>query len=191
MAAPGAHRRQTIYLAGPDVFLPDAEAILEAKCRIVEAAGFSGLSPLAGDTPADAMGIFRKCEAAMDRADLALANMTPFRGPGMDPGTAYEVGYMRAQGKPVFGYSNAPGFYRDRAANARQTESGLWDACGVSVEDFGLPENLMLAGAASASGLSIFTPDEAPADPDRDLATFERAVAAIRELFSSSVLRDC
>ena len=181
----GPPKRLKVYLAGPDVFLPDAEAVLAAKCVVLDAAGFIGLSPLAGPAPADAFGIFGKCEAAMDRADIALANMTPFRGAGMDAGTAYEVGYMRAQGKRTFGYSNVAGSYRARVADAEAGPAGLIDGHGRSVEDFGLPENLMLAGAAQASGLPIFTPAATAADPDRDLATFKQAVGAIRALLSS------
>jgi nucleoside 2-deoxyribosyltransferase len=32
----------------------------------------------------------------MDAADAIIANLTPFRGPGADPGTVYELGYMAA-----------------------------------------------------------------------------------------------
>ena len=34
-----------------------------------------------------------------------IANLTPFRGPSADVGTVYEVGFMRALGRPVFGYA--------------------------------------------------------------------------------------
>lgn len=160
------------YLAGPDVFLPDAEAVLDAKCAICAQAGIVGVSPIAGPAPADAAGIFAKCEAAMDGADLILADMSPFRGPGMDSGTAYEVGYMRARGKPVFGYCNAPGDYASRVPG-----DGV-DALGRTIEDFGRAENLMLACAVERFGFPVFTPDSSPADPLRDLAAFRRAVAA-------------
>jgi nucleoside 2-deoxyribosyltransferase len=33
-------------------------------------------------------------------------NCSPFRGVSLDAGTAYEIGYACALGKPVFGYSN-------------------------------------------------------------------------------------
>lgn len=172
--------RLKIYLAGPDVFLPDAEAILEAKCDLCTKSGFEGVSPLDGPAADSAMAIFAKCEAAMDRADAVLANMTPFRGPGMDAGTAYEVGYMRARGKPVFGYSNAPGAYAARIPDAQLGPAGrLVDGDGVSVEDFGLPENLMPVGAAAAFSQGVATPRTAPADPYRDLAAFVQALRAI------------
>ncbi|MGE0723852.1 MAG: nucleoside 2-deoxyribosyltransferase, partial [Alphaproteobacteria bacterium] len=78
-----------------------------------------------------------------------IANLTPFRGPGADPGTAFEVGYMTALGKPAFGYTNTPGSTRariQRGGAAARGADGIWrDADGIQVEDFGLAENLMLA----------------------------------------------
>ena len=35
----------------------------------------------------------------MDAADAIIANLTPFRGPGADAGTVYELGYMAGRGK--------------------------------------------------------------------------------------------
>ena len=43
--------------------------------------------------------IFKANEAMMDACDAIIANLTPFRGPGADAGTVYELGYMAAQGK--------------------------------------------------------------------------------------------
>ena len=46
----------------------------------------------------------------------SCANLTPFRGPGADPGTVYELGYMAGRGKPCFGYTNDASLYVDRVA---------------------------------------------------------------------------
>lgn len=170
-----------VYLAGPDVFLPDAMDILTAKVRICAEHGLEGVAPIAGEAPPDAPGIFAKCEAAMDASDLILANMTPFRGPGMDAGTAYEVGYMRARGKPVFGYSNAPTDYAARVPDAKSENGRLIDGLGLTVEDFGRAENLMLACATEAFGFPVFRPAQAPDDLARDLEAFQMAVRAIAE----------
>ena len=43
----------------------------------------------------------------MRSCDLLIANLTPFRGVSMDSGTAFEVGFMRALGRPVLGYTTA------------------------------------------------------------------------------------
>jgi nucleoside 2-deoxyribosyltransferase len=50
----------------------------------------------------------------MDAADAIIANLTPFRGPGADPGTAYELGVMAARRKFCLGYSNNAAGYADR-----------------------------------------------------------------------------
>ena len=112
---------EKVYLAGPDVFLPDAAAVGEAKKRICAAYGFVGLFPL--DKDLDLTGLSRwdaalkisaANEALMRSCDLIVAHMTPFRGPGMDGGTAFEMGFMRALGRPVFGYSNDGRVFAER-----------------------------------------------------------------------------
>lgn len=77
-----------IYLAGPDVFLPDAVEIGQRKAAICARHGVRGLYPLdnvidltAGDA---SLAIFKGNEAMMDSADAVIANLTPFRGPGAD-----------------------------------------------------------------------------------------------------------
>jgi nucleoside 2-deoxyribosyltransferase len=35
-----------------------------------------------------------------------IVNLTPFRGPSADVGSAYEMGFMRALGRPIFAYSH-------------------------------------------------------------------------------------
>ena len=89
-----------IYLAGPDVFLPDAIEIGRRKAAICVRHGLIGLYPLDNSvdlTAADAsLAIFKGNEAMMDAADAIIANLTPFRGPSADAGTVYELGYMAA-----------------------------------------------------------------------------------------------
>lgn len=113
-----------VYLAGPDVFLPDALEVGAAKQRLCAEVGLTGVFPLDGPyerlgglSPSEAgLAAFDICVELMDTCALAVANMTPFRGPSMDVGTAVEMGYMYAQGKPVFGYSNTSGVYSDRVS---------------------------------------------------------------------------
>lgn len=175
--------RPRAYLAGPDVFLPDARDLLAAKRAICESAGIDPAPPVDGTVtgdPADpasrALAISRGNEALMDGCDLIIANFTPFRGPGMDAGTAYEAGYMRAKGRPVFAYTNVPGSYLGRVrALGLMPEIGETDHEGLIVEDFGLAENLMLATVA---GGGVFAPARRPADIHRDLESFRLAVAA-------------
>src|SRR3546814_7387448 len=71
-----------------------------------------------------------------------------FRGPEPDSGTCFEVGYAVAKGKPVFGYIPDCGSFaeriRERHAHAIGP-GGVLDVHGWSIEEFGLPLNLMLS----------------------------------------------
>src|SRR5450755_3102057 len=107
-----------IYLAGPDVFLPDAVGIGRRKAELCARHGLTGLYPL--DNAIDlavrdaSLQIFRGNEAMMNGADAIIANLTPFRGASADAGTVYELGYMAGRGKLCLGYSNDPSSYADR-----------------------------------------------------------------------------
>ena len=173
-----------IYLAGPDVFLPDAVAIGQRKREICERHGVTGLYPL--DTAVDlsardaSLQIFRGLEAMMDAADAIIANLTPFRGPGADPGTVYELGYMAGRGKLCLGYCNDPEIYAGRVARFTTVTSAsdkrLIDADGLTVEDFGLPDNLMMIHALDLHGSPLVTPRARPDDIWHDLTSFEACV---------------
>ena len=110
-----------IYLAGPDVFLPDAVEIGRRKVEICARHGLIGLYPLDNVVDLSArdasLHIFKGNEAMMIRANAIIANLTPFRGPGADAGTVYELGFMAGRGKLCLGYSNDPTPYADRARN--------------------------------------------------------------------------
>ncbi|MEG3617283.1 nucleoside 2-deoxyribosyltransferase [Magnetovibrio sp. PR-2] len=150
-----------VYLAGPDVFLPDAKAYgeaLKAKCA---AAGLVGVFPL--DAGLDLSGLSKKDAAdkiyqanlaQIADCDAVLANMTPFRGVNMDTGTAFEMGYGLGLGKRVVGYTADPSKYLDRVkANLlviQDVDGQTWDADGLLVEDFDVPDNLMMVCAVEA-----------------------------------------
>lgn len=172
-----------VYLAGPDVFLPDALEAGRRKAAICAEHGLTALYPL--DNTVDlasrtlSLDIYRGNEAMMDAADAIIANLTPFRGPGADAGTVYELGYMAGRGKLCLGYSNDPSVYADRARRftAVRAEAGrLIDAEGLTVEDFGHPDNLMMIHALDLHGCPLVTPRERPADVWHDLAAFEACV---------------
>nr|WP_283254109.1 nucleoside 2-deoxyribosyltransferase [Ramlibacter paludis] len=140
-----------IYLAGPDVFRPDAVAYgreLVAQCA---QAGFTGVFPLDASLtgePADlARRIYQANIAHIETCDVVLANLQFFRGPEPDSGTCFEVGYAVARGKPVIGYLPETGSFaeRIRARYPQAVGQGLVDASGWHLEEFGLPLNLMLA----------------------------------------------
>jgi nucleoside 2-deoxyribosyltransferase len=156
--------RLRIYLAGPEVFLPDARAVGAAKARLCAAAGFEGCFPLDNqidldrlDKATQAQRISLANEGLMRSCDLLIANLTPFRGASMDSGTAFEVGFMRALGRPVLGYTNVTPDYQERARAWQAVGKGLpdCDAPGIEVEDFGLAENLMIEIAIRESGGTV------------------------------------
>src|SRR3982074_1054615 len=169
-----------IYLAGPDVFLPDAVDIGRLKAELCGRHGLLGLYPL--DKPSDpaakdaSLRIFRGNETMMIEADAIIANLTPFRGPGADAGTVYELGYMAGRGKLCLGYSNNPSSYADRVREVTEVNSRdgrLIDALGSTVEDFGLTDNLMMIHALDLHGCALVTPRQAPANIWHDLVAFQ------------------
>ena len=172
-----------IYLAGPDVFLPDAVEIGRRKAAICAAQGLIGLYPLDNAidlaVPDASRQIFAANEAMMDQADAIIANLTPFRGAGADPGTVYELGYMAGRGKFCLAYSNDPATYADRVGrfmNVTSEDGRLVDAQGLTVEDFGLVDNLMMIHALELHGCPLVIPAAMPADVWHDLAAFEACV---------------
>ena len=172
-----------IYLAGPDVFLPDAVAIGRRKVEICASAGVTGLYPLDNvvdlAAPDASLTIFRGNEAMMNQADAIIANLTPFRGPGADAGTVYELGYMAGRGKRCFGYANDPALYVDRVCKLTvviEQDGRLVDADGLTVEDFGHTDNLMMIHALDLYGAPLIVPRIRPADLWHDLTAFETCV---------------
>ena len=182
-----------IYLAGPDVFLPDAAAIAAAKKEICARHGMTGVFPLdpiedaaATAAPERFMKIYLWNEAHIRSCDALVANLTPFRGPSADAGTLFELGFMRALGRPIFGYANAAANFRDRtlaflgeAARPRREPDEWEDAEGLHLENFGLQDNLMIDGGILASGGRIITRAVPEALRWSDLSSFEECIAAL------------
>ena len=180
--------RPRFYLAGPDVFAPDALERGAAKQAICSELGATGLFPLDNDPPPPGLDaartahhIYRANIALMHGADACIANLSPFRGPNADDGTAFEVGWMIAAGKPVFGHVDDPRPLARRSAMADRTDGRgrAVDRNGWWVEDFGWPVNLMLVAGAEQNGGRVFT--QAAEEPP--LAAFRRAVKAAVRLF--------
>jgi nucleoside 2-deoxyribosyltransferase len=179
-----------VYLAGPDVFLPDAVEAGRRKVELCSRYGLTGLYPL--DNAVDlaardaSLRIFRGNEAMMNEADAIIANLTPFRGPGADAGTVYELGYMAARGKLCLGYSNDPTSYADRVRNfitVTSRNGHLVDAEGLTVENF------MMVHALDLHGCALVTPQQAPADIWHDLTAFETCVRLAAERLASKPAR--
>jgi nucleoside 2-deoxyribosyltransferase len=160
-----------VYLAGPDVFLPDAEARgaeLKSICAQHGLAGVFPLDSLPDEPPARAdlpqcRRIALCNEAHIRRCDALIANLTPFRGPSADAGTIFELGFMRALCRPVFAWSRteiplAARTLNTLGATATRAPDGTWrDGEGLLVEDFGCTDNLMIDGGVKASGGMLVT----------------------------------
>jgi nucleoside 2-deoxyribosyltransferase len=181
-----------VYLAGPDVFLPDALAMAERKRAICAAHGLTGIFPVDAhpDHPETHgvplwLWIYRRNEAHMRDADAIIANLTPFRGPSADVGTVYELGFMRALGRKVAGYSNAAANLLPRTlgflgAQALYDTEGRWrDGAGMAVEDFGLADNLMIDGGIHEAGGLLVRREVPEAARYTDLTAFEACVRAL------------
>jgi nucleoside 2-deoxyribosyltransferase len=185
-----------IYLAGPDVFLPDPVEMGRRKKEICARYGLTGLFPLDNEIDPVAkdasLQIFRSNETLMKEADAIIANLTPFRGPTADTGTVYELGYMAACGKLCLGYSNDPAPYVDRVKRLGAVEpSGdhLIDAEKLTVENFGLADNLMMIHALDLYGYPLIVPRTAPADVWHDLTSFETCVHLAAERLAPAASR--
>jgi nucleoside 2-deoxyribosyltransferase len=185
-----------IYLAGPDVFLPDAIDIGRRKVDLCARYGLTGLYPLDNKIDPAAAGaslqIFRGNEAMMNEADAIIANLTPFRGPGADPGTVYEVGYMAGRGKLCLGYSNDPSLYAERVARVAELRTGdgrVTDTEGLTVENFGLADNLMMIHALDLYGCPLVAPQRPAEDIWHDLTSFETCVRLAAERLALAVSR--
>jgi nucleoside 2-deoxyribosyltransferase len=187
-----------VYLAGPDVFLPEAAALAAAKRKLCADYGFVGVAPVDSETDlsalskrAAAMRISADNEGLIRSCNLLTANLTPFRGPSADIGTAYEMGFARALGLPVFAYSNVVGSLLERTRGAlgaqvkERPAGGCEDADRMLIEDFGCADNLMLVGAVEACGSQVVV-NPTPADRRFvDLAGFEACLKLAASHFAS------
>ena len=175
----------TAYLAGPDVFFPNAVAHAATKVEICRRAGLRGLPPL-NDEAGTAVtelelwrAIYEKDIAMMEKSDLIIANLTPFGGASADSGTLIEVGWFLGQGKPIFGYSNTPENFESRMR--RQLGATQTD---FDIEGFHLPDNLMIVGAVRSGGYPIFLPTDGKARGLDALDVFETCVEAAARYFA-------
>jgi nucleoside 2-deoxyribosyltransferase len=166
----------------------------ERKKAICAHHGLVGVTPL--DNPGDespdqaALPEWRRIasrnEALIRSCALMIANLTPFRGPSADVGTVYEVGFMRALGRPVYGYATTAAPFLQRTLDFAAAHGGAAsgadgsrrDGDGMLIEAFGLFDNLMIEGGIAASGGSLVLAEIPAARRWTDLSVFERCVQA-------------
>ena len=179
---------RSVYLAAPPMPSPQAEVIAEESRALCEAAGFTAVgleaTPLVEQSPSEAMAreIYADRLTRMRKADAAIVNLSPFRGPHCDPGVAFEAGFFSGMGKPVFGYMNlvSEGEAELKARveayiGAEPDADGVWrDDLGAPIEDYGLPESLILWAEARRLYV-IVTPD-----PETDLTGLQLCLDALK-----------
>lgn len=181
-----------VYLAGPDIFLPDPFARAAALKDVCTRHALHGVSPLDDltDEPAcwaalpEARRIALRNELHIRSCQAVIANLTPFRGPSADAGTVFEVGFARALGLPVFAWSNDCRPFADRTriflgGGASRTGNDWRDSEGLLLEDFSLSDNLMIEGAVLASGGVLALGQVTEAARWHDLDAFARVVMAL------------
>jgi len=169
-----------VYLAGPEVFLPDPIAAGAEKKALIKSLNekydwpfqLVGLYPMDNEIAdfkpdfVTGLKIYDANIALMDKAHFITANMVRFRGPSMDVGTAFEMGYMRGLSKPVYAYydakpfygkDEAPGIYAERVNQHYpiSTEHKGKDVHGQTIEDFAMADNLMMIGSLESGAKEI------------------------------------
>ncbi|PRT53383.1 hypothetical protein B9G98_01003 [Wickerhamiella sorbophila] len=131
----------SVYIAGPDVFYPNARELAENARALAKQYGLTALIPTDnevkdGTKQEISKAIFRANVQMIESADAVVANISPFRGPSADAGTVWEIGYARGTGKPVVAFSDDTRDYKTRAEKYPD---------GNMIEDFENVDNLMIA----------------------------------------------
>lgn len=170
------------YLAGPDVFFPNAVQIGEKKKDFLSKLGIKGHFPLDNIIPSEVFShpklaakmIADANEKIMDdicsgnNFGIIFVNMKPFHGPSMDCGTAFETGCMSALSKQksvlIIGYTSDERLFEERVIQDIYKDSGIIQVGGIKygpdgnmIEEFGLADNLMITSAIERTGGKIFT----------------------------------
>lgn len=136
-----------IYLAGPTVFQADAD---DAGARLVALCakyGCEGLYPLdfALDGDMSASAIQAACLRELRSAQGVVADLSPFRGPHADDGTAFELGFAHALGVPIWAYTTDARTLIERIPGTRSSTGHVRDDTGLLIENFGRAHNSMLS----------------------------------------------
>lgn len=140
-----------IYIAGPDVFLPNAIERGQQYVQLCQQYGYNGLFPLDNliDTahPAADRHIFDANRAMIQRADVVIANLNHFRGPEPDSGTVWEIAYAHGLGKRTIGYVHHTYTTVEKVHHyypIHRRHGHWWCPQGMVIENFNNPLNLMV-----------------------------------------------
>jgi nucleoside 2-deoxyribosyltransferase len=141
--------------------------------------------------PERGLAISRATERVMRSYDAMIVNLTPFRGPSADVGSAYEMGFMRALSRPIFAYTNDDRPFFDRVVEfcggtVRERPTSMHeDDDGMAIERFMLRDNLMLDGGVISSGGCLVAEPTAYGERYTALVAFELCVSTAASLLNS------
>jgi nucleoside 2-deoxyribosyltransferase len=181
-----------VYLAGPEIFLPEARAQLDRKAALAHAAGLTPLSPGDVDVPrhpdpvAYGHAISAVNEAMMLEADAIIANLTPWRGISADVGTVYELGFMCALGKVCYAYTNVADDHFTRTAHyyggryQRDAAGKMRGPDGLAMENYLMIDNLMLPAGVERRGGKVVVGHAPPDALYTDTTAFEGVLALVK-----------
>jgi nucleoside 2-deoxyribosyltransferase len=192
------------YLAGPDVFFPNALEIGAQKKAYLSMFGITGHFPFDNEIPKHAFSdpkvasrtIADANEKMMDecckdgQVGVILMNMNPFHGPSMDCGTAFEAGYMSALSKRgnvvIVGYSSDERSFENRViqdvyngAEPSRKDGMMYAPNGNLIESFGGADNLMITAAIERTGGKVCKTFEEAVEVAKQLAEVKLAALAI------------
>jgi len=177
---------RSLWLAGPEAWLPDVEAQAARQRALCLEAGFEPLTatqmaPGEGGDELAARQFYAARMAQLRQADAGIVNLTPFRGPSADTAAVFEAGVLAGLGRPLFAYLNIASEIEaeyvarvDQMLGASLDENRVWrDGDGCMIEDHGLPETVMLWGEARRLFVIVTH------DPLRDLTGLELCLEAL------------
>jgi len=186
-----------IYLAGPEVFLVNAKETGEQKKALCEKYGFEGVFPIdvevetKGKAPKEVgLCISEINEDVIKSCKIVIANITPFRGPSADVGTAYEMGFAHALGKLVLAYTNMALPFTERTIEAlndqvnRSDDGRLRDPKGMFIEENRLTDNLMIDGCINANSKLLVVEDAPVGQLYTYLGGFEKCLVAAQKMLN-------
>lgn len=139
-----------VYMAGFEVFKPDAVEIGIRMKQLCKEYGFEGIFPLDKDIKPrpdlleTAKAIFEGNVRLVEKADIVIANLNPFRGKEPDSGTVFECGLGYGLGKKLYGFLADDRTMAEKLLPETEAATGLY-ADGMRIENFGLPMNVMLS----------------------------------------------
>ena len=136
-----------VYLAGPEVFLPNATEYAEKQCQLCYKYNFVPLHPM--DNTVDlgkkdyetATRIYQANVNQIHECNIIIANCNPFRSMCvMDDGTAYELGFGNALGKISYGYITKKELLTDRTTRDYPTQLDIISNLHIDKEGYAVTD---------------------------------------------------